>query len=389
MGDGGPAVRAAARTDVGRARERNEDAFFAGRRVFAVADGLGGHRAGEVASRLALEPLEPLEGAAPEAAAGSLTEAIRHGNRAIYDRAQEDASLRGMGTTITAVAVGDGTVHMAHVGDSRCYLLRAGQITQLSQDHTLVARMMEQGKLTAEQAEAHPQRSVLTRALGAEPDVEVDEIDVSVIPGDRLVLCSDGLTTVVSDEEITRLAGEGADLDAICERLVDEANERGGPDNITVVLVEIGGDSIGPAPGRGVLPFLRRRSRTRGPRLRRRRLPHRPLLWAAIVLAVLAGGFAGVRAWADRSFYVGVAEDRVAIYRGFPLEVFGVHFSRVEAVTDTRLADVAPYFRPRLEEGIRAGSLAEAQRIAARQVPRAGGPAPGPATPQPSPGGTP
>lgn len=345
-------LRAASRTDVGRTRERNEDALFAGRHTFAVADGVGGHRAGEVASRLALEPVAALDEMDPKTAAHKIAEAVRKGNRAVFDRSQQDPELRGMATTLTAVVIHGGSAALAHVGDSRCYLFRDGQITQLSRDHTMVARMVAEGKLTPEQAEAHPQRSIVTRALGAEREVDVDEVEIEILPGDRILVCSDGLTTVLSDDEIRTLAGDGADIDEIVAAMIDEANARGGPDNITAVLVDVGGTPVR-APAR--LP---------------RRVPVRPLVWAAVVVAVLAGGFFGVRAWTNRSFYVGLDGNRVAIYRGLPVEVLGVRFARVEEPTAVERAEVAPWFLPRLEEGVRRGTLAEARLYVADELPR-------------------
>ncbi|TMK83618.1 MAG: Stp1/IreP family PP2C-type Ser/Thr phosphatase [Actinobacteria bacterium] len=218
-------VRSSFLTDVGRVRERNEDACFAGDHVFAVADGLGGHRAGEVASDLALGSVRALDQAEARAAAKGVAEAVRKGNRAVHDRAETDDSLRGMGTTMTAVVISGNTAFVAHVGDSRCYLIRGGAITQLSRDHTLVARMVSEGRLTPEQAEAHPQRSVLTRALGADKEVDVDESRFSLIDGDRLLLCSDGLTGMLGDDEIRDFATGGSDLDEICRRLIDAAND--------------------------------------------------------------------------------------------------------------------------------------------------------------------
>jgi serine/threonine protein phosphatase PrpC len=343
-------VRASLLTDVGRVRERNEDAAFAGDHVFAVADGLGGHRAGEVASDLALGSVRALDQVEPRAAAKQVAEAVRNGNRAVHDRAETDDSLRGMGTTMTAVVISGNTAFIAHVGDSRCYLIRAGQITQLSRDHTLVARMVSEGRLTPEQAEAHPQRSVLTRALGADKDVEVDESRVTLIDGDRLLLCSDGLTGMLSNEEIRDYATSGSDLDEICRRLVDAANERGGQDNITVVLIDVGDPAH---PGRK--PHRARAKKTG------RRFPWRLVVWVLILGALIGGGYGGVKAWADRSYYVGFNGNEVAIYRGLPVSFAGVHLSHVQEPTRIKKTDVVQYFQPRLTDGVRQPTLAKAR----------------------------
>ncbi|HEV2685063.1 MAG TPA: Stp1/IreP family PP2C-type Ser/Thr phosphatase [Actinomycetota bacterium] len=342
-------VRSGLLTDVGRVRERNEDAAFAGDHVFAVADGLGGHRAGEVASDLALGSVRALDQSEPRVAAKGVADAVRDGNRAVHDRAETDDSLRGMGTTMTAVVISGNTAFIAHVGDSRCYLIRGGQITQLSRDHTLVARMVSEGRLTPEQAEAHPQRSVLTRALGADKEVDVDESRITLIDGDRLLLCSDGLTGTLSDEEIRDYATGGSDLDEICRRLVEAANERGGQDNITVVLIDI---SDAAHPGRK--PH-RARAKTG------RRFPWRLLVWLLILGALIGGGYGGVRAWANRSYYVGYNGDRVAIYRGLPVSFAGVRLSHVQEPTRITKNDVVKYFQQRLSDGVREPSLAKAR----------------------------
>ncbi|MGZ4211646.1 MAG: Stp1/IreP family PP2C-type Ser/Thr phosphatase [Actinomycetota bacterium] len=343
-------VRVGALSDVGKVRERNEDAHFAGSHVFAVADGLGGHRAGEVASDLALGSVRALDELPPRTAATKVAEAVRKGNRAVHDRAQKDDSLRGMGTTMTAVVISGDTAHIAHVGDSRCYLVRGDAITQLSNDHTLVARMVSEGRLTPEQAEAHPQRSVLTRALGADREVEVDETQITLMDGDRLLLCSDGLTGMLADDEIRRLVSSGSDLEEICQTLVDEANDRGGLDNITVVLVDVSG-----APG--ATPAQAPRAH----RPRSRRIPLRLFVWLAILAVLITGAYFGVRSWADRSYYIGLDHGHVAIYRGLPVTVGGIHLSHVEQPTDIKSSDVMAYFLPRLREGIRGTSLASAR----------------------------
>ena len=353
-------MRAASMTDVGRARERNEDAAFVGKAVFAVADGLGGHNAGEVASNLALGPVASLDEMEPRKASHHVADAVRKSNRAVFDRAQQDAELKGMGTTMTAVVVSEGIAHIAHVGDSRCYLVRGGQIEQLSHDHTLVARMVSEGKLTAEQAEVHPQRSILTRALGADRDVDVEEVNVPLATGDRLVLCSDGLSGVLAPDDIRAVVTDGADLEEICRALIDAANARGGPDNITAVVVDVGtvqGSSAGP---------LGRRNEPG----HRRRVPVRPLVWAALLATVLIGGYMGVQSWADNSFFVGVDEaGRVAIYRGLPVDVPVMDLNDVEESTDIVAEEVRnPAVRRSLEEGIRADSLTHAQEIIDEQV---------------------
>jgi PPM family protein phosphatase len=233
-------------SDVGRARSGNEDSYFCGRTVFAVADGLGGHQGGEVASAAAVAPLAALDGrelATTAEAAEALAAAIQEANSAILDRAAGDPSLWGMGTTMTAAAVtADGHLQLAHVGDSRAYLLRDGALEQLTTDHTVVAELVRRGRLTPELAAIHPERSILTRAVGLDARVPVDTPDpLDLRPGDQCLLCSDGLTEAVPDPTIAELLSTDEDGNAACRSLIDAANEAGGPDNITVVLVRVSG----------------------------------------------------------------------------------------------------------------------------------------------------
>jgi PPM family protein phosphatase len=234
-----------AESDVGRARSGNEDSYFCGRAVFAVADGLGGHQGGEVASAAAVAPLAALDGrelATPAEAAEALAAAIQEANSAILERAAGDPSLWGMGTTMTAAAItADGHLQLAHVGDSRAYLLRDGALEQLTTDHTVVAELVRRGRLTPELAAVHPERSILTRAVGLDPRIPVDTPDpLDLRPGDQYLLCSDGLTEPVPDATIAELLSANEDGEAACRSLIDAANEAGGPDNITVVLVRVG-----------------------------------------------------------------------------------------------------------------------------------------------------
>ena len=375
-------LRWAARSDVGKARDRNEDSYYGGDHVFAVADGLGGHNAGDVASKLAIEPIASLDrrvGDLPDdRVADALADAVLEANRAVYKRAQDDAKVRGMGTTLTAVAVADGYAHLAHVGDSRCYLMRDGAFSQLSSDHTLVARMVQEGKLTPEQAEVHPQRSILTRALGAEPEIDVDSLEITLVPGDRLLLCSDGLSSVIVEERIRELLAAAGDLDQACKQLIDEANSRGGPDNITVVVVEMTGmptpRAAAAAPRKHAKPPAERRAR------RERRFPVRLAVWVAVVLALGIGSWLGFRSWVNRSYFVGVKDGKVAIFRGLPT----LSLNHVEKTTPYTIEQIPEQFRPRLEEGIRAKSLAEAQ-AALDRILRSATPTP---SPSPSPSGT-
>jgi PPM family protein phosphatase len=334
------------RSDTGRQRTANEDAYFARAPLFAVADGMGGAQAGEVASRIAAESFEPADrgGQAPEAFLRSIAEAA---NERIHRFAQEDQSHSGMGTTLTAALVAGEEVSLAHVGDSRAYVLRDDELRLLTSDHSLVEELRRQGRLTAEQAEEHPQRSIITRALGPEREVEVDTMTYRARPGDVFLLCSDGLTTMVSDERIVAVLRESPDLDTAVARLVREANEAGGRDNITVgaFRLEVAGEVvdrdeeatlIGPTAAEAGLtaaeagsapaeapPRPKPRARSAhhpGAPPRRRRVRTAAKLTAALLgIAVIAfGAWYGVR----QVYFLGTDEGgRLALYRGLPYEL--------------------------------------------------------------------
>ncbi len=367
------------KTDTGRQRRDNEDSAFARAPVFVVADGMGGAQAGEVASRLAIEAFErgvPGDGNPEE----RLATVVREANHQIYERSRADRGRAGMGTTLTAAYVDDAHVAIAHVGDSRAYLFRDGTLQRLTQDHSLVDELVRRGKLTEEQAAEHPQRSIITRALGPEPDVEVDTWTYPARPGDVVLLCSDGLTSMISEERVKGVLESHDNLDAAADALIAEANEAGGRDNITVVLFrleEVGDDEDGAndetmvgiavprapaadpeadggheadhapsaaqaqgrsavavaAPPASVRPALQR-SPPRGRRLeplppvahrpeRRFAKPLAALLATVIVLALIGGaGYLASR----QLYFVGTnAQGIVTIYRGFPYDLpFGV-----------------------------------------------------------------
>jgi PPM family protein phosphatase len=230
-------LRSAGVSDTGRRRRRNEDSYVCEPPLFAIADGMGGARAGEVASRLAASVLQEAGGRqlSREELVGLMVEA----NRRVFERSNEDEETSGMGTTMTVAIVAGTTITFGHVGDSRAYRVRGGAIEQLTDDHSLVGELVRSGRLSPEEAEVHPQRSVITRALGTEPDVDVDTFAVEAEPGDLYLLCSDGLTDMLSDAEILRLLDGADDLDAAARRLVEGANSSGGEDNITVVVFEL------------------------------------------------------------------------------------------------------------------------------------------------------
>ena len=227
-------------TDTGKKRRRNEDEYVVEPPLFAIADGMGGAQAGELASSLAAGAVRD-----DESVSGSgerrVAELIQEANRRVYQRSSQDASASGMGTTMTVALVENGAVVFGHVGDSRAYLIRDGRLEQVTEDHSLVAELVRSGKLSPEEAETHPQRSVITRALGTDPDVDVDTFSIPTHAGDLFMLCSDGLTSMVEDETILEAAEKHRnDLQSAVKALIRAANKGGGEDNITVVLFEIG-----------------------------------------------------------------------------------------------------------------------------------------------------
>jgi protein phosphatase len=378
---------------VGQVRERNEDAYLVREPLFAVADGMGGHRGGDVASELALETLGSFR-MPDQGAAAALVEEIKRANLRVMQRGDSDRDLRGMGTTVTAVVADDARAHVAHVGDSRAYLLRDA-LQQLTEDHTLVQRMVREGKLTPEEAGHHPQRSILTRAVGVEDGLDVDELTLDVHPGDRILLCTDGLTSMVDDGSIERILAEESDPQSAADRLVQVANAAGGDDNITVLVLDFGeGDgeaamggamasiasatpssadggngsldqrgvtTIAASPPRDDTTTLREGPRQSPQPSRRRR---RWIWWAGAIIVLLVFGLIGTRLYVDRQWYVGESDGRVAIYNGIPTKVLALHLSRVTETTElsaSRAEQLQPW--QDLRDGITAKSLQDAQSI--------------------------
>jgi protein phosphatase len=376
-------------TDVGMQRHTNEDSFYEAPPVFAVADGMGGAQAGEVASAMAVEAFGDGSGAGsnPEQ---QLERIITEANSKIWETAQADTRHAGMGTTMTAVQVGDTDMAVGHVGDSRLYRFRDGTLEQLTRDHSLVEEFVRQGRLTREQAERHPQRSVITRALGPEESVEVDTFTVPLKDGDVYLLCSDGLSGMVSDEAMEKILASGRPVADAGTELIAAANENGGRDNITAVLFRIeeeGGNgaaaappaeqetiaggqqapsaeeidaaraaqaSAVPIPGeraspRGRIEPVAPSPRPRPAQRRRGRSILRPLAAAVVILAIAGGALYG----ATRAFWFVGTDDSgaVTLYRGLPYElplglqlyteryVSGVPASQVPAARRKRILD--------------------------------------------------
>jgi serine/threonine protein phosphatase PrpC len=324
------------KTDTGRQRQANEDSYFARAPLFAVADGMGGAQAGEVASRIAASAFERRQRLSrEEPAEGQLEEIAQTANREIHQLAQEDSSRAGMGTTLTAAMVRNDEVSFGHVGDSRAYVLRGGKLKRLTKDHSLVEELRRQGRLTEEQAEEHPQRSIITRALGPEPSVNVDTMTFPARDGDVFLLCSDGLTTMVSDDEIHQILVESRTLRSAVNRLVEAANRAGGRDNITAVAFRLADAEAKEGEESATLisrtaeqaGMTGERMRAAGDRLRGRgpmpapRRRRRVLGWVVAALAVVVvfgGGFLLARS----VYFLGTDnQGDVALYRGLPYQL--------------------------------------------------------------------
>ena len=407
-----PQVTAHGRSDIGRVRSGNEDALLIGRTVFAVADGMGGHRAGEVASAAALDPLRALDGqqfASSDTAMLALTEAVVAANAMVAQRSHEESELAGMGTTLTGVLVEGRDALLVHVGDSRAYLVRDGRLLQLTEDHTLVQALIDQGRITRDDVATHPHRSVITRAIGVSDDIVVDTQRLTLHDGDRLVLCSDGLSGVVDDDTIGDVLRQHPPADAP-DRLIDLANAAGGPDNITVLVIAVDGgtdpdattqlprtiristDTPASDDGEWAARFSDLGDRGAAPGARgggrptnRTETPSRPrllggtfnrvalkLVVAAVTIVLLASGVVlGARVIIDRAYLVGVADEEIVIFRGFDVRFGPIDLLQVHERTGVTLDRIQPALHPVYEAGRPAADLGDARRIV-RNIPLVG-----------------
>lgn len=327
-------------TDTGRVREINEDAFLADPPLFAVADGLGGHRAGEIASGVAIEAL--LKHAPRRADAKALGRAVRAANAAVMEAAGSIHARSGMGTTLTAAMVDGLRVAIAHVGDTRAYLMhRDGGLERLTEDHSMVADLIRQGRLTEEEARFHPNRSIITRALGSDPDVVADTFEITAQPGDRLLLASDGLTGMIRDDHIRDLLDANPEPHAAAQALIRAANAAGGHDNVTLVVAVIG-DQRPPV---------------------RRHVPLAFLLWVAAALMIVSAGVGGVWWYAHNQAFLIAEHGVVVVYRGVPGRIAGVSLKWRESTTGVRVDDLPPRIAERLRTGVRVDDLRSAERV--------------------------
>ncbi|WP_420752171.1 PP2C family protein-serine/threonine phosphatase [Rhodococcus sp. O3] len=436
-------LRYAARSDRGLVRSNNEDSVYAGARLLALADGMGGHAAGEVASQLMIAALAHLDDDEPgEDLLGKLAAAVREGNASIADQVEEEPELDGMGTTLTAILFAGSKLGLAHIGDSRAYLLRDDQLTQITRDDTFVQSLVDEGRITAEQAHSHPQRSLIMRALTGsevEPTLTVREVRV----GDRYLVCSDGLSDVVSDETIANTMREGTH-DECADRLIELALRSGGPDNVTVVVADVidldygqshpivagaasGEDEDTPPPNTAA----GRAAAMRPPRATPKRVISTPepeskrkrsrLWWiigAIVVLALLAASVVVGRTMIRNYYYVGADDGRVTVLRGVPGNVLGYSLQEqalVGCVTDEGMLtlmepdhancrvmvvdDLQPAAREQVRAGLPSGNLDDAKAQMGRLVDGdllpvcveekpAPAPVPAPASAAPAPDGT-
>lgn len=326
--------RYAGLSDVGRVRTHNEDAVLLSPPLYAVADGLGGHEAGEVASTIAIEAL--VEHSPRRADAKALGRAARAANKAVIDAAREGRGRDGMGTTLTAALVEGTYIVVAHVGDSRAYLFHDDELERITQDHSMVADMVRRGTLTEEQSREHPNRSIITRALGSDPNMYADTYEVDAEPGDRLLLCSDGLTGMLTDNRIADILRSYRDPESTVRALVDAANAAGGHDNISVALVDITDDA-------GAMPAFPER-RARG--------WLGVFVWLLAFVAVIAIAGWGTYRYAHSRAYVIAEDSRVVLYRGLPGAFAGIELRWLESETTITPRALGPVTAARLTQGI-------------------------------------
>jgi protein phosphatase len=410
-------LRFAARSHTGLLREGNEDSVYAGPRLLAVADGMGGHAAGEVASAVAIAAIAPLDEDAPGSdLLDALLGAAMSANRRLHDMVEGDSALDGMGTTLTAILWGGNRLGLLHIGDSRCYLFRDGELSQITHDHTLVQTLVDAGRISEEEAEAHPQRNVITKVLDGRDELEPDLSVREVRAGDRYLLCSDGLTGPVGSAETLRTALSIEDPQDAVDQLVQLALRGGGPDNITVVVADaVESDHAQPglpvvagaaaespqAPPPGVAQTSAARARTAEGRdvdepvraaassdtAPPRRIRRRVAVLAALVGVLLVAGAGAGWAYVRSQYYVGADGRQVAVFRGVTGHVAGVALSSVEQRSDLRTDQLGELDAARVEKGIVAKSRSDAEQILERLKSLAC-PSP-PAAPSPQPATTP
>lgn len=386
-------LRYAAHSDRGLIRDGNQDSVYAGPRLLAVADGMGGMAAGDVASNIVIGAMAPLDEDVPgDALVDALRSAVGTANQQLRDTVDANPQLEGMGTTLTATLFSGSKLGMVHIGDSRAYLLRNNEFAQITKDDTYVQMLVDEGRISAEEASSHPQRSLLTRALDGR-DIDPEYSVRQVLPGDRYLICSDGLSGVVSADTIGDTLREYADPQQCVERLVQLALRGGGPDNITVIIADatdadiveaspiVGGAAArdrGMATSADVSTPAARASALSAPRPAAPEEPadtrddepeqrrHHPLRAVAMLLAllvILGGGLFGGWSYTQRQYYVGTTEGgQLAVFRGVPGQIAGLDLSRVHATSEARLDDLTLAAQEQVKQGIQARSEPDAER---------------------------
>ncbi|MFG1949743.1 PP2C family protein-serine/threonine phosphatase [Micromonospora sp. NPDC048830] len=385
-------LRYAAHSDRGLIRDGNQDSVYAGPRLLAVADGMGGMAAGDVASNIVIGAMAPLDEDVPgDALVDALRSAVGTANQQLRDTVDANPQLEGMGTTLTATLFSGSKLGMVHIGDSRAYLLRDGEFAQITKDDTYVQMLVDEGRISAEEASSHPQRSLLTRALDGR-DIDPEYSVRQVLPGDRYLICSDGLSGVVSAETIADTMREYADPQQCVERLVQLALRGGGPDNITVIIADatdadiveaspiVGGAAArdrGMATSADVSTPAARASALSAPRPpapedpadvdddadHPRRRPLRAVAMLVALLVILGGALFGGWSYTQRQYYVGATEDgRVAVFRGVQGQVAGLDLSAVHSTSPAKLDDLTLAAQEQVKQGIPARSEPDAER---------------------------
>lgn len=371
----------AARTDVGLVREHNEDSLVAYPPLFAVCDGMGGHEAGEVASRIAVETLVK---EAPSTADGTgLEHAIIAANHAVIDGARTGEGRPGMGTTCTSLIIEGNRLVIGHVGDSRAYLLRDGELIQLTQDHSLVADLVRQGRITREESRVHPQRSVITRALGSDPNMLPDIYEFALRPGDRLLINSDGLSSMITDASITTILSGFDDVDECADELVKAALQAGGHDNVTVIVIDLpddlpispeadeGGTAAMPTAGEAsaatpditVSPTAGKDATDKTAKQPKRRKTS-VIAFVVALVAIIAAATGGTYAYARHVAFLTTDDSGyVTVYQGFPDDIAGVSLRWYVKTTDIKAQELPQPVQERLTQGIKVGSLDDADSV--------------------------
>lgn len=331
------------RTDIGCLRDHNEDSLVVAPPLFAVADGMGGHAAGEIASEIAISVLAERVPEHPDGEA--LARIVEEANREVLRASHDGRGREGMGTTMTAAMLEGERLIIAQVGDSRAYLMHQGKLQQLTRDHSLMADMIEAGQLTPEEARTHPQRSVITRALGSDPHLQPDIYEINVETGDRLLVCSDGLSGMVCDADLESTMRRIQDPQRCATQLVNEAIAAGGHDNVTVIVADVAGYA----------------------EVRRKKMARKTKLFIAFIIAlfaiIVAGTAWGAATYLNTTAYLGDDNGKVAIYRGVPGSVLGMSFSHYERTTEVSVDELQPGTANRLKEGIRVDTMEAAETL--------------------------